>query len=134
MSAVHHADLIGLFAKFLPLKEKAKRLPWIHSKFPNCLMHPPNSNLQEALEKDIPASKSGRTLMEILSLSFQNLKSYTIEKTVEAQDLQNEIELMKKRQETLESRLEHLETEREAQKKPWRDDKPQMKYFKRSEK
>lgn len=80
MSAVHHTDLIGLFAKFLPLKEKAKRLPWIHSKFPNCLMHPPNSNLQEALEKDIPASKSGRTLMEILSLSCQNLKSYTIEK------------------------------------------------------
>ncbi|KAG1818028.1 uncharacterized protein BJ212DRAFT_1348383 [Suillus subaureus] len=119
--------------KIITTEKKGREAASDPTKIPQLPNASPESNLQEALEKNISISKSGRTLKEILSLSCQNLKSYTIDRvrpgvwgqstnvkyhsqTKTLEDLQNEVELMKRQLGRLQAEQEAQQAEQEAQK------------------
>ncbi|KAG1852883.1 hypothetical protein DFJ58DRAFT_746026 [Suillus subalutaceus] len=67
--------------KIVTTEKKGREAALDPVKIPQLANAIPEINLQEApMEKDIPVSRSRRTLREILSLLCRNLKSYTINK------------------------------------------------------
>ncbi|KAG2074838.1 hypothetical protein BDR04DRAFT_1150652 [Suillus decipiens] len=113
---------------------KGQHIPLNSAKIPTSASL--KTNLQQALEDNMPISRFSRTLSEILSLSCKNLKTYTIDKvrhgawgkptnvTYHSQaqtleDFQREMESMKiqfqREMESVKIQLDSLQAEREGQ-------------------
>ncbi|KAG1781822.1 hypothetical protein EV702DRAFT_487685 [Suillus placidus] len=124
--------------KIVVTETKAKEVHLDSSKIPKTFGGSPEFNLQEALHRNIPVSKSGRTLQEILSLSCNDLKTYIIDKvrpgvwgqsmtvkyhhnsqTKTPEDHLKETQSLKIGLEDLLAEVQTLKAEQEAQKAEW---------------